>query len=163
MVKLIKIMKLKLERVAKKDLYIIGKLYINDVFFCNTLEDTDRGLRQSMSLDEIKKIKQKGITAIPYGIYTITMNVVSPKYSQEKYKKQYGFTGGKIPRLENVPGFEGILIHIGNYPKDTNGCILVGENKQVGAVINSTKTFKKLYTILKTAADKKDKIEIEII
>lgn len=142
--------------------YCIGKLYINGEYFCDTLEDTDKGLTSTMPLEEIKKIKKAGITAIPTGRYEIVMNVVSPKYSADKYKKQYGFCDAKLPRLVNVPGFEGILIHIGNYAKDTDGCILVGTNSVKGAVMQSTAYFNKLYPILKAASDKGEKIYITI-
>lgn len=144
-------MKLLLNRIYRGPDYTIGSLYINGEKICDTLEDTDRGLTQSMSLEEIKRIKIKGKTAIPIGTYEVVMNVVSPKYASHK---QYEFCQGKLPRLINVPGFEGILIHIGNYPKDTDGCILVGYNKKKGAVLDSTKAFKKLYAILREAPGK---------
>ena len=150
-------MKIQIRRIAKRETYTIGKLYIDGKYFCDTLEDKDRGLTQSMPLDEIKKIKASKETAIPAGTYELTMDVVSPKYSTYK---SYEFCNGKLPRLQNVPGYDGILIHIGNYPKDTEGCILVGENKQVGAVLNSTATFKKLHDILLTD---KNNITIEIL
>lgn len=154
-------MELRNKRFKTPD-YCIGKLYINEEYFCDTLEDTDRGLTQDMSLEEIKKIKKAGVTAIPTGRYEIVMNVVSPKYSADKYKKQYSFCNAKLPRLLNVPGFEGILIHIGNYPKDTDGCLLVGKNTVKGAVMESTNYFNKLYPILKAASDKGEKIYITI-
>lgn len=135
-------MKLKLKRIAKTDGYTIGKLYIDGVYFCDTLEDTDRGIKQDTPLTEITQKKIKRETAIPTGTYKITMDVVSPKYS---VREAYKFCDGKLPRLLNVPGYDGILIHIGNYPKDTEGCILVGKNSVKGAVMNSTDTFKKLY------------------
>lgn len=140
-------MKLLLKRIARTDGYTIGKLYIDGVYFCDTLEDKDRGLTQNMSLAEIAQKKIKRETAIPAGTYKITLEVVSPKYST---RDAYKFCGGKLPRLLNVPGYDGILIHIGNYPKDTEGCLLVGVNNVKGAVMNSTATFKKLYeTLLK--------------
>lgn len=142
-------MKLKLHRVYKGDDYTIGKLYIDGVAFCDTMEDKYRDLT--------KEAKVPGETCIPNGTYKITMDVVSPKYSK---RKQYDFCKGKLPRLLNVPKFEGILIHIGNYPKDTEGCILVGSNSVKGAVMNSTATFKRLYEILLTD---KDNITIEIV
>ena len=77
-------MKLLLKTVAKKDRYTIGKLYVNDEYFCDTLEDTSRGLTSKMSEYEISKIKVHGNTAIPTGTYQITLDVVSPKFS--KYK-----------------------------------------------------------------------------
>lgn len=140
-----------LERVARKEEYTIGKLYINGQYFCDTLEDTDRGLRDEMSVDEILNIKIAGKTAIPTGTYYVTLGVKSAKFSTEKYKKQYGFCNGYLPRLLNVKGYSGVLIHIGNEPKDTDGCLLVGFNKAKGKVLNSTETFKKLYKILNTA------------
>lgn len=152
-------MELKVKRKAKRETYVIGDLSIDEVFFSNTLEDTDRGLTSDMSDEEIKEIKQKGITAIPTGRYKIVMNVQSPKFS--KYK-QYEFCKGYLPRLVDVPGYEGVLIHIGNYPKDTDGCILVGKNTVKGAVMNSTATFKKLYDILKNADEAGEDIYITI-
>lgn len=133
---------IRIDRIAKKSTYTIGKLYLNGVYFCDTLEDTDRGLTQGMPLQKIKDLKIKGATAIPKGKYKVTMNVVSPKFSK---RATYQFCQGKLPRLLNVDGYEGVLIHIGNTAKDTEGCILVGQNKVVGQVINSTATFKKLY------------------
>lgn len=143
-------MKLKLDRFYKGPNYTIGRLYIDGEYFCDTLEDVDRGLLQSMSLEEINSLKMYGETAIPRGTYKITLNIQSPKY---KNRNQYKFCKGYLPRLLDVIGYDGILIHIGNYPKDTLGCILVGENKVKGQVINSTATFKKLYNILLNATD----------
>jgi len=74
-------MKLTLKRIAKKEKYTIGKLYIDDVYFCDTCEDTDRGMKQTMPLTEIKKLKIPGETAIPTGTYKITLDVQSPKFS----------------------------------------------------------------------------------
>lgn len=128
--------------------YTIGHLYINGKYFCDTLEDTDRGLNQNMSLEEIKKIKIKHETAIPTGTYKVDMNTVSPKYSnfvRYPYVKPYG---GKMPRIQNIKGYEGVLIHAGNTKDHTSGCILVGENKVKGRVINSQLTWKKLMDIL---------------
>ncbi len=140
-------MKLTLKRTAKKPTYTIGKLYIDDVYFCDTIEDTDRGLYQGQDLALIKKIKINSKTAIPKGTYKITLNVVSPKYSKKKIYQD--ICKGRVPRLLNVPGYEGVLIHIGNTADDSSGCILVGENKQVGKVLNSTETFRKLYNKIK--------------
>jgi hypothetical protein len=149
-------MKLQLKRRFKGKDYTIGDLFIDGKKFCETLEDTDRKLQSNMTLDEIKKIKIAGETAIPTGTYKVVTNVVSPKYST---RDAYKFCEGKVPRLENVPGYQGILIHIGNYNRDTSGCILVGFNKLKGQLINSTDTFKKLYEIISKEKD----IMIEIV
>jgi len=135
--------------------YTIGKMYLNGVYFCDTLENTDRGLHQDMPLEEIKKKKIPGSAAIPAGKYKVNMNQASDKY---KDRAAYQFCGAKVPRLVGVPGFVGILIHIGKYPKDTEGCILVGENKAKGQVLNSTATFTKLYKALQGYSD----VSIEI-
>lgn len=140
-------MKLLLKRVAKKDLYTIGKLYIDGKYFSDTIEDKDRDLTQLTSLEKIKSIKIKNETAIPTGTYSVNMNIISPKFKDRTWAKPYG---GKIPRLINVPGFDGVLIHPGTDQNSTSGCIIVGQNKVVGKVINSQATFKRLMTILST-------------
>lgn len=141
-------MKLELKRIYKGDDYTIGKLYINSSYFCDTLEDKDRGLTQDMPLEDIKKIKVAGKTAIPTGTYQVSLDILSPKFSDFKKYNSYKFCDGHLPRLINVPGFEGVLIHIGNDDEDTDGCILVGTNSIKGKVTNSTSTFRKLYDII---------------
>lgn len=143
------IMKLILKRVARRPTYTIGKLYIDDKYFCDTLEDTDRRLNQSISLSDIRRIKVQNRTAIPIGTYKIIVNR-SPKFKR------------LLPRLLDVPGFDGILIHRGNTDKDTSGCILVGENKIVGKVINSTNYELSLVKTLTEVQNKGESIEIEI-
>lgn len=141
-------MDLNLKRIARKAKYTIGKLYIDGQYFCDTIEDTDRGMKQSDAYATNKRKKVKGETAIPTGRYQVTLGVQSERF---KNKSQYKFCDGYLPRLINVPCFEGVLIHIGNTERDTEGCILVGENKVVGMVINSTQTFLKLYDRLQQA------------
>lgn len=138
-------MELLLKRIAKKDTYTIGKLYVDGKYVADTLEDKDRGLRQDMSLEEIKKIKVYGQTAIPTGTYKIDMNTVSPKFKNRSWAKPWE---GKLPRLRDVPGYEGVLLHVGNQAQDSLGCVLIGQNKVKGQVINSTATFSKLMSIL---------------
>lgn len=146
-------MELLLKRVARKPKYTIGKLYVDGKYVCDTIEDTDRGLTDSMTLNEVKKKKIMHETAIPTGKYEVTLNFVSPKFS----KKAFYYTNankGRVPRLLNVKGFDGILIHAGTDQNSSSGCLIVGENKVVGKVINSQATFIKLYKILQTAKDK---------
>lgn len=152
-------MELKLIRKIKTDTYTIGELYINNNLFCSTLEDTDRGLLDSMLLDEIKSKKVYGQTAIPKGTYDITLDVVSPKFKDRTWAK---FCEGKLPRLIDVKGYEGVLIHVGNKAEDTLGCILVGQNATGGFVNNSTDTFKKLYSLLQDSKNKGEKLTIKI-
>lgn len=152
-------MKLLLRRIFKGPRYTIGKLFINGVYECDTLEDQDRGLTSQMSLEEIKAKKVYGVTAIPTGIYSINMTTVSPKFKDRAWAKPYK---GILPRLENVKGYEGVLIHVGNKAEDTLGCILVGENKVKGQVINSTATFYELMTVLLKAQSAGEVIELTI-
>ena len=153
-------MKLELERKWPKATYTIGRLYVDGVLFCNTLEDRDRGLKQSDNLDYIKTRKVYGETAIPKGTYTVSMNVTSPKYAAVTWYHQLCL--GKMPRLRDVPGFDGILIHPGNTALDTLGCILVGKNTKVGQLTESKATFKALYKEMKKASDRGEVIEITI-
>jgi len=152
-------MKLLLRRIFKGPRYTIGKLFINGVYECDTLEDQDRGLTSQMSLEEIKAKKVYGVTAIPTGTYSINMTTVSPKFKDRAWAKPYK---GILPRLENVKGYEGVLIHVGNKAEDTLGCILVGENKIKGQVINSTATFYELMTVLLKAQSAGEVIELTI-
>ena len=108
-------MDLTLKRIARRETYTIGHLYIDGKYFCDTIEDTDRGLKQSLPQSVNAAKKRKGVTAIPEGKYLVVMNVKSPKFST---KKQYEWCGGYLPRLVNVPAFDGVLIHIGNTAKD---------------------------------------------
>ena len=139
--------------------YCIGHLYVDGVYMCDTIEDCDRGLDQKMPLKQIQNLKLKGITAIPTGTYKVVLNVQSPRLSK---KSQYKFCKGYVPRLLNVKGFDGVLIHIGNKAEDSLGCILVGYNKVKGQVINSTEAFIKLYNVLKRANERHEGIYIEI-
>jgi hypothetical protein len=118
-------------------------------YFCDTLEDVDRGLTQSMSLAEIKRIKIPHETAIPTGVYKVIVN-----YSQGKKRM--------LPRLLDVPGFSGILIHRGNTEHDSSGCILVGENKVKGKVVNSTQYEERLVEILTQAQERGEETTITI-
>ena len=152
-------MKLQLRRIALRPTYTIGRLSIDGEYFCDTLEDTVRDLNKN-GVFAVAGGKVHGATAIPYGTYEVTLKVKSPRFST---RAAYAFCGGYLPRLLNVPHFEGILIHIGNTPKDTDGCILVGRNTVVGQVTDSTATFRALYARLKAASDRGEKIYIEVI
>lgn len=138
---------LELKRETLNEQYTVGKLFINGVYFCDTLEDVVRDINKNGIFDG-KETKIKGETAIPYGMYEVTVTV-SPRFKRE------------LPRLLNVPNFEGILIHSGNYAKDTEGCILVGENKVKGGLINSRKYSDELVNYIKQAL-KTEKVFIKI-
>lgn len=140
-------MKLTLKRIALRSTYTIGKLYVDDEYFCDTLEDTVRDTNKSGKFDNGEQ-KIKGKTAIPYGTYEIKWTY-SPRF------KKY------TPQLMNVPSFEGIRVHAGNTSADTEGCLILGENKQVGKVLNSRATINKFYPIIKKACSN-GKVTIEI-
>lgn len=152
-------MNITIKRIFKGDKYTIGKLYVNGIYECDTLEDTDRGLTEDSPLSEIQSKKVYGETAIPTGTYKIDMNTVSPKFKDRSWAK---FCGGKLPRLIDVPGYSGVLIHVGNKPADTLGCLLVGDNKIKGQVINSTSTFQELYSLMLKAKVAGEEITVTI-
>lgn len=156
-------MEIRVRRIALKEKYTIGKLYINDTYFCDVLEDKVRDLNKNGMFDN-GEVKIANHTAIPYGTYEITMDVRSTKFSDfEKYPwaKEYD---GYLPRLTNVPLFVGVLLHVGNSDVDSSGCLLVGENKFVGKVINSTITFRRLMNeYLVPAKNRGEKIYITIV
>ena len=126
-----------------------GKLLVNGSFFCYTLEDQDRGLTQSMPLSEIQRLKVHSQTAIPKGKYTVVIS----------YSNRFG---RMLPLLSNVPGFEGIRIHPGNFISNTEGCLLVGTGRSGDTITNSRAAFDALFPQLE-AASKREKITIEIV
>ena len=140
-------MKLTLKRIALRSTYTIGRLYVDGNYFCDTLEDAVRDLNKNGKFDNGEK-KVYAKTAIPYGTYEIKWTY-SPRF------KKY------TPQLMNVPSFEGIRIHSGNSSTDTEGCLLLGENKKVGMVLNSRATINKFYPLIKKACSK-GKVTIEI-
>ena len=109
-------MKVVLRRRIKGPNFTIGDWIIDGKQLCDTLEDKDRDLFQSMSLAEIKERKVYGETAIPVGKYKIKMTY-SPKYKR------------MMPQVLDVKGSDGIRVHSGNSVKDTLGCVLLGEHK----------------------------------
>lgn len=160
-------MELVLDRKFKKEKYTIGKLYVKNgeelTYIMDVIEDKDRGLKQSDELSTIKKIKVFGETAIPVGRYEINMSIKSPKFSNFAKYPQYKKYNGVLPRLVNVKGYEGILIHIGSSEKSSHGCLIVGKNDVVGKVTKSEYYFNKLMDEYLIPASKiKEKIFITI-
>ena len=151
-------MEILLIRKYKKPTYTVGNLYINGKWIANTLEDVDRNLNSSMSVKQIKAIKKPNETAIPTGTYEVTLDIFSPKFGNKPFYKKT--CNGKLPRILNVKGFDGVLIHCGNTNLDTSGCILVGRNLEKGKVLKSQETFEKLYKILK---ENKNNLTIKIV
>lgn len=153
-------MKLKLERRYKKATYTIGILYVNGVRFCETIEDRDRGLSSDMPLSEIMSKKVYGVTAIPTGTYKVVLSV-SPKFKDKSWAAKHG---GLLPEILNVKCYSGVRLHVGNSPKDSLGCILVGDNKVIGGVTNSVKRYTELMDkYLMPAWTRKEEITLEIV
>ncbi len=130
-------MELKLIRETYTEDSTIGKLYVNDVFHCFTLED------------KVRDVKIKNVTAIPAGRYKVVVDF-SNRFQQ------------LMPLLLNVPNYLGVRIHTGNYSKDTEGCILVGSTKAVNFIGNSKKAYAKLLSTI-TKALKTEQVFITII
>lgn len=143
-------MEIQVNRIARKDGYTIGRMSLNGEYFCDTLEDTDRGLNSSMQESEILAKKVKAQTAIPTGKYDVILSF-SPRFKRV------------LPLLLNVPGYQYIRVHNGNRPDSTEGCLLVGENKVKGQVLNSRATLEKLMSALLECEKRKEKISITIV
>ena len=132
-----------------------GELWIDGVPQCVTLEDKCRA-------DNEKKVY--GETAIPYGEYKITLRKEGTIY--EDYKKRFADIRNERGTLwiRNIPGFEYVLIHVGNYCKDTLGCLLVGSRivSEV-EIAESTKAYKRIYPVIADALEKGEEVTIEYI
>lgn len=156
-------MDIDLRRIARKPSYTIGRLYIDGKYFCDTIEDRDRDANRNGRFDNGEQ-KVYAQTAIPNGRYEITMRVQSPKFSRRPEYNWWHPNGryGMLPRLLNVPHFEGILMHAGSSERSSAGCIIVGRNTVVGRVTQSMETCKHLYPILWQAALKGERIWINV-
>lgn len=151
---------IRVERKWCKDKYTIGNMYVDGEWFCNTLEDKVRDINRNGRFDNGEK-KVYGETAIPYGTYEITLDVVSPKFS--KYEFYMDVCDGRLPRLLNVPHFEGILIHVADGHRGADlleGCIGVGYNRIKGGLLNGKEVFRGLYEKMSRAIGQKEKIII---
>ena len=161
-------MKLRLRRIALRDTYTIGKLeYLSWGGWkpiCDTLEDKVRDYNKDGDLNDANEQKVYGKTAIPYGTYEITLDVVSPKFSKYPFYQKY--CDGKLPRLLNVPHFSGILIHCAEGHKGAElvqGCIGVGSNTIVGGLTRCKEAFVKVNNLLQEAKSRGETSWIEII
>ncbi len=139
-------MELRVKRRFKGEAYTIGSLYVDGVYFCDTLEDKVRDINNDGDLLDAGEQKVYGETAIPVGVFEVKM-VRSPRFKRI------------LPRLIDVPHFEGVLIHAGNDAGDSAGCILLGENKIKGKVVNSRVYENKLVALLQNETDIKITIE----
>jgi hypothetical protein len=130
-------MEIEIKRTAKRDDYTIGSLSINGRKVCNTLEPH--------CIDWKTEKKTDGKTAIPEGRYRVEMH----------YSRKFG---KQVPFLLDVPHFEGIMIHQGNAPQNTQGCILVGYNTIRGLVLKSHEAMVKIEDAIKYARKVKQEI-----
>ena len=153
-------MEILLTRRYKKADYTIGELKIDGEFACSTLEDTDRALDDGMEDWQIRNKKIPNRTAIPTGRYEIDMSTISPRFSQKPFYMEV--CQGKVPRIKNVKGFDGILLHCGTDETHSSGCLLLGLNKIKGKLTDSKETFKKVYALMKEAHDRGETIYITI-
>lgn len=143
-------MELLVKRINFTEDYTEGKLYINGTYICDTLEDKDRGLDNSMGVDDILQKKVYGKTAIPTGKYHIIID-----YSN-KFKKN-------LIHLLDVKGFDGIRIHSLNEASQSLGCIGVGKKTSDGWISESRKTYAIVHNIVEEALKKNENVFITII
>lgn len=135
---------LTIERKWPKPTYTIGRFYIDGIRLCESLEDTDRGLTDDMSFNEIKRKKIEGVTAIPKGTYKVVLSR-SPKFCNRIWAAKWG---GRTPEIVGVKGFSAIRIHPGTDENSTEGCPLVGDNTIKGKITNSQNRFHELMVYL---------------
>ena len=149
-----------INRKYPKPTYTIGKMSVNGLPFCDTIEDKDRGLTLDMSLAAIKAGKVYGQTAIPKGKYEVKLTY-SPKFSKNTWGKRYK---GMVPQVMNVPCWEGVRIHPFNTAEESLGCIAPGKNTVKGKVTTSTIYYYKLMDeYIVPASRRGDKITLEIV
>ena len=149
-------MEVTLKRKYLKKGYTIGDILIDGKWVCNSLEDEVRTLNTASD-------KVYGKTAIPYGRYQIAMNVISPKFGVMPYYKEV--CQGRLPRLMNVPYFEGILFHVADGYRGADllqGCIGVGDNKIKGGLVNGKQRFSQLYNLLNKSYKKGEELWISV-
>ena len=142
-------MEIKLIRKYYKTRYTLGRLYVNNSFFSDTLEPPSKHLTERCSTATIQKAKGEGFRAIPTGRYRILIT----------RSRRFGRW---LPLLLNVKGFEGIRIHAGNKPEDTRGCILLGFNRRKGYVLDSTRCVLTLVKMMTEAIAKGEKVFVEV-
>lgn len=146
-------MNLKLVRFHTAEDYTLGLLYEvaeKRLFQCFTIED------------EHRDSKVPGETRIPSGTYRLKLRTVGGFHS--RYLKKYGpdFHKGMI-QLEDVPGFEYVLIHIGNNDDDTAGCILVGDTSQRAFIGKSAVAYQRIYLPIRDAILSGESVTLEVV
>ena len=143
-------MKLKLKRVYFNDKYTIGKLYICDEYFCDTIEDVNRDLNKDGDLNDPGESKIMHKTAIPCGSYKVVVNL------SNRFKRL-------LPLLIDVPHFDGIRIHNGVDETSSSGCIIVGKNTEIGKLTKSREYMNLLTDKLLSEQSKGIAITIDVI
>lgn len=154
-------MELLSQRLWKKDTYTVSRFFIDGKRHYEILEDKDRGLKQTDSLAKIKRVKVPRETAIPTGRYEVRIDIVSPKYAAVAWYKKV--CGGRMPRIMNVPGWSGVLIHPGSTALDSSGCLITGRNTIKGQLTRSRETWLAMYRKMEEAVKRGEKIYIEIV
>jgi len=129
--------------------YTIGILSVDNQYLCDTIEDKVRDLNHDGDLLDDDEKKVYGETAIPFGLYQVELSM-SPKFKR------------LLPLVLDVKHFTGIRIHRGNTAKDSHGCILPGENKVKGMVINSAKYERKIVSMISKAIKRGEEISIQV-
>jgi len=143
-------MELQLKREIFTDISTIGSLTIDGKFECYILEDKDRGINNTLTLEQIMRVKVYGKTAIPYGRYEVDWTMSA------RFKV-------KMPILLNVIGYSGIRIHKGNTEIDSLGCLLCGTRKLSNRITESTIATNKLYAKIESAKKQGQRIFITIV